>query len=215
MCLVQYICVVAFGPTTTPVVKQYTSDPPCLGLQSTINLQICSKTFVIPPPKKDLGIANKFTVNPTTSREESILFDHIMNFFFFFSSKTRWGQLFAPFYYIFLLSSFDKITALILLLILHLMSLENTWQEIRDNSSIKNLSWLFRFPDPCWHFFSSVELSHFLVMQVSCQVFSKIIGLYRRRAQSCYLGKRRLQKVLNKRVQIIVPNVFWRKTFIS
>jgi len=96
-CMVQYICVVAFGPTTTPVVKQYTSDPPCLGLQSTINLQICSKTFVIPPPKKDLGIANKFTVNPTTSREESILFDHIMNLFlFYFFLQNTLGTIICP-----------------------------------------------------------------------------------------------------------------------
>jgi len=29
--------------------------------------------------------------------------------------------------------------------------------------------------------------------------------------QSWYLGKKRLQKEFNQRVQIIVPNVFWRK----
>jgi len=35
-----------------------------------------------------------------------------------------------------------------------------------------------------------------------------------KKAQSFYLGKRRLQKVFNKRGQIIVPKVFWRKTFL-
>jgi len=38
-----------------------------------------------------------------------------------------------------------------------LMCLENTWQEIRDHSSIQNLSRSFRFTDPCWFFFSSVQ----------------------------------------------------------
>jgi len=40
---------------------------------------------------------------------------------------------------------------------------------------------------------------------VFCQVVSK------EKTQSCYLGKMRLQKVYNKRGQIIVPNVFWRR----
>jgi len=49
-------------------------------------------------------------------------------------------------------------------------------------------------------------------------LLSGVIQTYqalRVKTQSCYLGKRRLQKVLNKRVPIIVANVFWRKTFIS
>jgi len=40
------------------------------------------------------------------------------------------------------------------------ISLENTWQEIRDHSSIQTLSRSFRFPDPCWCFFSSVQTTH-------------------------------------------------------
>ncbi len=40
------------------------------------------------------------------------------------------------------------------------MRLENTWQEIRDHSFIQNLS--RPFTDPCWCFFSSVHLTHFL-----------------------------------------------------
>ncbi len=42
------------------------------------------------------------------------------------------------------------------------MRLENTWQEIWDHSFIQNLSRSFRFPAPCWCFFSSVHLTHFL-----------------------------------------------------
>jgi len=48
---------------------------------------------------------------------------------------------------------------------------------------------------------------------ISCQVFSKLIRHYRKRL--CYLGKRRLQKVFNNRVPIIMASVFCRKTFIS
>ncbi len=56
---------------------------------------------------------------------------------------------------------FAKITALSLLLYC-LISLENIWQEIRDHSFIQNLSRSFRFPAPCWCFFSSVHRIHFL-----------------------------------------------------
>ncbi len=42
------------------------------------------------------------------------------------------------------------------------MRLENTWQEIRDHSFIQNHFRSFRFPAPCWCFFSSVHLTHFL-----------------------------------------------------
>ncbi len=42
------------------------------------------------------------------------------------------------------------------------MRLENTWQEIRDHSFIQNHSRPFRFPAPCWCFFSSVHFTHFL-----------------------------------------------------
>ncbi len=42
------------------------------------------------------------------------------------------------------------------------MRLENTWQVIRDHSFIQNHSRSFRFPAPCWCFFSSVHLAHFL-----------------------------------------------------
>ncbi len=42
------------------------------------------------------------------------------------------------------------------------MRLENTWQEIRDHSFIQNLSRPFRFTDPWWCFFSSVQHTHFL-----------------------------------------------------
>ncbi len=42
------------------------------------------------------------------------------------------------------------------------MRLENTWQEIRGHSFIQNHSRPFRFPAPCWCFFSSVHLTHFL-----------------------------------------------------
>ncbi len=42
------------------------------------------------------------------------------------------------------------------------MRLENTWREIRDHSFIQNLSRSFRYPAPCWCFFSSVQFTHFL-----------------------------------------------------
>ncbi len=42
------------------------------------------------------------------------------------------------------------------------MRLENTWQKIRDHSFIQNHSRPFRFTAPCWCFFSSVHLTHFL-----------------------------------------------------
>ncbi len=42
------------------------------------------------------------------------------------------------------------------------MRLENTLQEIRDNSFIQNHSRPFRFPAPWRCFFSSVHLTHFL-----------------------------------------------------
>ncbi len=42
------------------------------------------------------------------------------------------------------------------------MSLENTWQEIRDHSFIQNLSRSFRFTAPWRCCFSSVHLTHFL-----------------------------------------------------
>ncbi len=42
------------------------------------------------------------------------------------------------------------------------MRLENTWREIRDHSFIQNHSRPFRFPAPCWCFFSSVHPTHFL-----------------------------------------------------
>ncbi len=42
------------------------------------------------------------------------------------------------------------------------MRLENTWREIRDHSLIQNHSRPFRFPAPCWCFFSSVPPTHFL-----------------------------------------------------
>ncbi len=42
------------------------------------------------------------------------------------------------------------------------MRLENTWQEIRDNSFIQNHSRPFRFPAPWRCFFSSVHLAHVL-----------------------------------------------------
>ncbi len=42
------------------------------------------------------------------------------------------------------------------------MSLENTWQEVRDHSFIQNLSRSFRFTAPWRCFFSSVHLTHFL-----------------------------------------------------
>ncbi len=42
------------------------------------------------------------------------------------------------------------------------MSLENTWQEIRDHSFIQNHSRSFRFTAPWRCFFSSVHLTHFL-----------------------------------------------------
>jgi len=50
---------------------------------------------------------------------------------------------------------------------------------------------------------------------ISCQVFSKLIRHYRRKLKAVKFEKMRLQKVFNERGQIIVPNVFWRKTFIS
>jgi len=34
------------------------------------------------------------------------------------------------------------------------------------------------------------------------------------KAQSCYLGKRMLQKKKYGRLSLIVANVYWRKTFI-
>jgi len=40
------------------------------------------------------------------------------------------------------------------------MSLENTWQEITDHSSIQTLSRSFRFTSSCWGFFSSVHSTH-------------------------------------------------------
>jgi len=40
------------------------------------------------------------------------------------------------------------------------MSLENTWQDIREYSSIQNLSRFFWFLDPCWCFFSAVQPTH-------------------------------------------------------
>ncbi len=42
------------------------------------------------------------------------------------------------------------------------MRLENTWQEIRDHSFIQNHSRPFISTAPCWCFFSSVHLTHFL-----------------------------------------------------
>ncbi len=42
------------------------------------------------------------------------------------------------------------------------MRLENTWQEIKNNSFIQNHSRPFRFTAPWWCFFSSVHLTHFL-----------------------------------------------------
>ncbi len=42
------------------------------------------------------------------------------------------------------------------------MRLKNTWHEIRDHSFIQNHSRSFRFTAPCWCFFSSVHLTHFL-----------------------------------------------------
>lgn len=46
------------------------------------------------------------------------------------------------------------------------MRLENTWQEIRDHSFIQNHSRPFRFPAPCWCFFSSVHPLIFYRVQV-------------------------------------------------
>jgi len=43
------------------------------------------------------------------------------------------------------------------------MRLENIWQEIRDHSFIVNLCWPFRFPGPCWCFFSSVHPHSFSI----------------------------------------------------
>ncbi len=54
------------------------------------------------------------------------------------------------------------------------MRLENTWQEIRDHSFIQNHSRSFRFTAPCWCFFSSVHLTHFL--QGSCQRTGMVIA---------------------------------------
>ncbi len=42
------------------------------------------------------------------------------------------------------------------------MSLDNTWQEIRDHSFIQNHSRSFRLPAPWRCFFSSVHLTHLL-----------------------------------------------------
>ncbi len=49
---------------------------------------------------------------------------------------------------------------------------------------------------------------------VSCQVFSNLIRHYRRKFRAVKLakGKRRFQKVLNKRVPLIVANVYLEKT---
>jgi len=49
---------------------------------------------------------------------------------------------------------------------------------------------------------------------ISCQVFSKLIRHYRRRLRAGILAKGNCKKVFNKKVPIIVANVFWRKTFI-
>jgi len=46
---------------------------------------------------------------------------------------------------------------------------------------------------------------------ISCQGFSKLIRHYRRRLRAVIMGKGDCKKVFNKRGQIIVAHVFWRK----
>jgi len=48
---------------------------------------------------------------------------------------------------------------------------------------------------------------------ISYQMFSKLIRHYRRKLLSSW--QKDIGKSINKRVQIIVANVFWRKTFTS
>jgi len=43
---------------------------------------------------------------------------------------------------------------------------------------------------------------------ISCQLFSKLIRHYRRKLRAVILEKRRLQKVLNKKGQLIVTAIF-------
>ncbi len=76
-----------------------------------------------------------------------------------FFCNTHWPQLTAPFYSILFETSICQFNS-------SKFSPYNawwdTWQEIRDNSFIQNLSRSFRFTAPCWCFFSSVHLTHFL-----------------------------------------------------
>jgi len=45
-------------------------------------------------------------------------------------------------------------------------------------------------------------------------LFSKLIRHYRKRLRAVILTKGDCKKIFNKRVPIIVANMFWRKTFI-
>ncbi len=80
-----------------------------------------------------------------------------------FFSNTHWPQLTASFYSILFETSICQFNSSKCSPIMpDEMSLENTWQEIRDHSFIQNHSRSFRFTAPWRCFFSSVHLTHFL-----------------------------------------------------
>ncbi len=97
------------------------------------------------------------------------------------------------------------------------------WAQNQASAMAISVPW----PEPCrkwvrWteekkHRHGAVNLERFWMKEwslISCQVFSNLIRHYRRKLLY-YFGKWRFQTVLNKRVPLIVSNVYYRKIFIS